>query len=73
MNDITQEVDPLKILRQVGRKNKRTQAVILQEIEKVLSPESMEYQNIRKVVLDELNSLTRSYVRSVFGDIEFMI
>ena len=70
---IRQEVDPLEVTRIIGRKNKRAQAVILQEVEQLVDKNSEEYQQLRKVILDELNTLSRSYIRVIFGDIEYLV
>lgn len=67
-----QEVDVLEVIRNIGTKNKVAQAKILQKLEmSITDPE--EYAEIRKFVLDELNNLTRAFVKSVFGNIEFLI
>ncbi len=69
---IFQEVDVLKLIRIIGAKNKQAQAKILQKVETVVSdPE--DYAEVRKFILDELNNLTRAYVKATFGDIEFLI
>lgn len=67
-----QEVDVLELIKVIGRKNKVTQAKILQKLETIIDDPN-EYQEIRKFILDELNSLTRAYVKATFGDIEFLI
>lgn len=67
-----QEVDVIRLIQIIGKKNKVTQARILQRLEESIhDPE--EYAEIRKFVLDEINSLTRAFVKSTFGDIEFLI
>ena len=70
---VVQEVDILSIIRDVGKKNKKLQAKILQEIEKSVDKNSDEFDELRKFVLDEINGYTRSIMRDIFGDIEFMI
>ena len=70
---VVQEVDILSIIRDVGIKNKKLQAKILQEIEKSVDKNSSEFDELRKFVLDEINGYTRSIMRDIFGDIEFMI
>ena len=70
---VVQEVDILSIIRDVGKKNKKLQAKILQEIEKSVDKNSSEFDELRKFVLDEINGYTRSIMRDIFGDIEFMI
>lgn len=68
-----QEVDIVEIIRSVGKKNKKVQARILQELEKHIRKDSPEFEEIRKFTLDEINSYTRSIMRDIFGDIEYMI
>lgn len=70
-NKVFQEVDILGILREIGTKNKALQAKILTELEKHVSDKE-EWITLRKFVLDEQNAYTRSIVRLIFGDIEFM-
>lgn len=72
-NRIVQEVDIVEIIRSVGKRNKRIQAKLLQEIEKHLDKGSPEYDELRKFILDEVNNYTRSIMRDIFGDIEYMI
>lgn len=69
---IVQEVDVIKLISKIGKKNKATQAKILQKLEVVIKDRE-QYQEVRKFVLDEINSLTRAFVNEVFGDIEFLI
>lgn len=69
---IFQEVDIFELIKIIGTKNKVSQAKILQKLEEVIrDPE--EYKEVRKFVLDELNNLTRAYVKATFGNIEFLI
>ena len=69
---VFQEVDVIDLIKRIGTRNKVVQAKILQELEKVIKdPE--DYARIRKFILDELNGLTRSFVKSTFGNIEFLI
>lgn len=70
---IVQEVDILDVIRSVGKKNKKLQAKLLQELERHMDKNSAEYEELRKFILDEVNSYTRSIMRDIFGDIEFMI
>jgi hypothetical protein len=66
-----QEVDVLTVIKTVGKKSKVSQAKILQKLETVVPPE--EFSAVRTLVLDEINDLTRTFVRSTFGDIEYLI
>ena len=69
---VFQEVDILSLIKIIGTKNKVSQAKILQELEKYIhDPE--DYKLARKFILDELNNLTRAYVKATFGNIEFLI
>jgi hypothetical protein len=72
-NVIIQEVNPLTIISKVGKKNKKLQAKLLQEIEKHMDKNTGDFEELRKFVLDEVNSYTRAVMRDIFGDIEFMI
>ena len=69
---LVQEVEVIRLIRDIGKKNKVSQAKILQKLETVIT-DPKEYAEIRKFILDELNGLTRSYVRSTFGDIDSLI
>jgi len=70
---LVQEVDIVDVIRSVGKKNKKLQAKLLQEIEKNMDKNSVDFDNLRKFILDEVNSYTRSIIRDIFGDIEYMI
>ncbi len=70
---VIQELDVLEIIRSVGKKNKRLQAILLQEVEKVVDKDSPEFEPIRKAILDETNNYTRSIIRIIFGDVEYLI
>jgi len=68
---IFQEVDMFSVLREIKQKNKALQAIVLQEVEKyVTSPE--EFTQVRSAILDAQNAYTRSIVKLIFGDIEFL-
>lgn len=68
-----QEVDIIEVIRSVGRKNKKLQAKLLQEVEKHVEKNSDEYEILRKFMLDEINGYTRAVMRDIFGDIEYMM
>lgn len=70
---VVQEVDALSIISAVGKKNKKLQAKLLQELELHVDKNSHEYETLRKFILDEINSYTRSIMRDIFGDIEFIM
>lgn len=68
--NVIQQVDILDILKSIGKKKKKLQAILLQELETVIPKESPEYNKMRKVVLDETSDYARAIVKSIFGDIE---
>ena len=70
---VVEGVDILSMIRNVGKRNKRLQAVLLSAIEEAVGKNSPEFSKFRKLVLDETNGFTRSIVRDVFGDIEYML
>ena len=70
---VFQEIDALQVIKKIGTSSKRAQAKILQKLEQSMDKDSFEYSEIRKLILDELNSLNRSVVREIFGDIEYLI
>jgi hypothetical protein len=73
MSKVIQEVDVFDVIKYVGRKNKKLQAILLQEMEKFFPKHSDEYQEIRKVVLDETSNFSRSILREIFGDLEILV
>lgn len=68
---VFQEIDVFELLHEIGKMNKVLNAKVLQELEKHIKNND-EFLEVRKLVLDEQNSYTRSIVRLIFGDIEFM-
>lgn len=66
--EIIQGLDVFDIIFLVGRKNKKFQAILLQEIEEVLGKDTEQYIRIRKLVLDSYNNYTRSMLRAIFGN-----
>lgn len=69
---LIQEVDVIKLIKEISSKNKVVQAKLLQRLETVVD-DPAEYAELRKFVLDELNGLTRAFVKSTFGNLEFLI
>lgn len=67
---VFQEVDVFELLREIGYKNKALNAAVLKELEKYVT-DGDKYMQLRKFILDEQNSYTRSIIRLIFGDIEF--
>lgn len=72
-SNAVQEVDIIDVIKSVGKRNKKLQAKLLQEIEIYVDKDSSEFDELRKYILDEVNGYTRSIIRDIFGDIEFMI
>jgi len=72
-NAVIQEINPLSVIASVGKKSKKHQAKVLQEAERHIQKGSAEFEEFRKFFLDEQNNFTRSVMRDIFGDIEFMI
>lgn len=66
--EIIQGLDVFDIIFLVGRKNKKFQAILLQDIEEILGKDSEQYIRIRKLVLDSYNNYTRSMLRAIFGN-----
>jgi len=74
MSEIIQEVDLLSLVSYVDRKNKKLQAILLQNMEKNFDKGSKEYVELRKVILDETSDFARSVVRKIFGDgMEYLV
>lgn len=65
---VIQGLDVIDIITIVGKKNRKYQAVLLGEIEQIISKDTEEYQKVRKSILDSFNGYTRSVLRLVFGD-----
>ena len=65
---IIEGLNVLEIVKFLGNKNKKYLAIILNNIEDVLDPNSIEYKLIRKEVLDGFNEFTRAIVEVLFGD-----
>lgn len=70
MSTIVQEIDVLTVLGSIGKKKKKLQAILLQELETVIEKSDPGYAKMRKVILDETSDYSRAVVKSIFGDIE---
>lgn len=66
-NKIIEGLDVLDIVRLIDKKSRAYQAIMLQDIELIVSKNSPEFSRIRKIVLDNTNEYTRSILRAVFG------
>jgi hypothetical protein len=71
--NIVQEVNTTLLVSSISRKNKKMQAILLQNLELYMDKSSPEYEEFRKVILDESNNLTRAIIRSIFGDVDALI
>ena len=61
--------DVLDMVRFVDKKSKKHLATLLTELELLIEDKEL-YFKVRKLVLDSVNNLIRSIVRSIFGNIE---
>ena len=67
---VIQGLDLIDIISIVDKKKRKYLALMLQDLEGVLGADSEEFKNVRKIVLDNVNSYTRSLVRALLGDVE---
>lgn len=58
------------VIQFVSKKNGRYIATMLARLEEVLSHDSKEFQEVRKIVLDGMNDYTRAILIEIFGNIE---
>ena len=70
---VIQGLDLMDIVTFISKKNKKFQAILLADLEEVLGKDSEEFALVRKLILDGFNNYTRSIIRAIFGDIEFMV
>lgn len=69
---IIQGLDLLEVIGFIAKKNRRYQAMSLQDLEEIIPKDSEEFRKIRKLFLDGYNDYTRAILRIIFGDIEFL-
>jgi replication-associated recombination protein RarA len=67
---IIQGIDLLDLIDYITRKNKKSQAIVLSQLEEILGRDSKEYSKVRKIFLDTMNDYHRSILTTIFGDIE---
>jgi replication-associated recombination protein RarA len=67
---IVQAMDVLDLVDYITRKNKKSQAIVLSQLEDILGRDSKEYSKVRKIFLDTMNDYHRSILTTIFGDIE---
>jgi len=70
---IIQGLDVLDVIGFIETKNKKFQAILLNDLEQIVDKDSEEFKLIRKLFLDGFNNYTRSILRLIFGDIEHLI
>lgn len=73
MGEVIQGVDFLQVVKKIGSRNRRLQAKILQRLELEIDKDSPKFADLRKFLLDETSSYTRTIVRDIFGDIEYLM
>ena len=66
--NVIQGLDLMDVIFFVGKKNRKFQAILLQDVENVLGKDTQEYQEVRKLILDSYNAYTRSILRVIFGN-----
>jgi len=74
MGEIIQAVDLVTLIGYIDKRNKKLQAILLQNMEKNFDKGSKEYIELRKIILDETSDFARSVVRKIFGDgMEYLV
>ena len=74
MGEVIQAVDLITLIQFVDKRNKKLQAILLQNVEKNFNKGSQEYIELRKIILDETSDFARSVVRKIFGDgMEYLV
>jgi hypothetical protein len=63
-------LDVVDVIDFLNKKRDKFIAMMLSDMELVFKPDSKEYKNTRKVILDGMNDYTRSITRVLFGEIE---
>jgi hypothetical protein len=61
-------LDIVDLVLLTQQKNRKFQAILLQEIEEVLDKNSPEFIKVRGLILDSFNNYTRSLLRTIFGN-----
>jgi hypothetical protein len=64
---IIQGMDIIDYIENLLSRNKKYQAIMLQELETILDRDSKEFKEVRKVILDRSNDYTRSILKLIFG------
>jgi hypothetical protein len=66
--NLIESLDLIDLIYFTQQKNRKFQAILLQNIEEVLDKNSPEFLKIRSLVLDNFNQYTRSLLRLIFGN-----
>ena len=73
MSEVIKGLNLLDVIINVGNKRKKFQAITLQKLESILPPDSDEFKEVRKIILDGFNEYTKSVLRELFGtDFEYI-
>lgn len=70
---VIQGLDVIDVVEFIAKKNKKFQALLLNELEDVMDTDTDEYKVVRKIFLDCFNNYTRSITRAIFGDVEHLM
>lgn len=64
---IIEGLDIIDVVNHIDKKSRSYQAIMLQDIEQIISKDDPRFGKVRKVILDNLNEYTRSLLRMLFG------
>ena len=64
---IIEGLDIIDVVNHIDKKSRSYQAIMLQDIEQIISKDDPKFGKVRKVILDNLNEYTRSLLRMLFG------
>lgn len=67
---VINNVSIFDVIKFVGKKNGRYIATMLSRIEEIIPPDSENFQEVRKIVLDGMNDFSRAILIEIFGNIE---
>lgn len=65
---VIQGLDVFDVVGFITAKNKKFQAVFLNDLEEVVGKDTDAFNRIRKLYLDSQNNFTRSVLRAIFGN-----
>jgi aryl carrier-like protein len=64
---IIQGIDPIELIRLVDKRKTVHQRVMLNELEKIIDPNTNTFKRIRKLILDNSNDFSRTIIKEIFG------